>query len=84
MKKKIYAIRDTKADAFWTPIFSQNHATALRSFESSVREEGSALAKHAEDYQMYYLGEFDESTGIVEGVPPEHLANAIDFEFKQE
>lgn len=74
-----YAIRDKKAEAFHTPFFSQNHATAIRSFESAVQTEGHEFQLHAEDYQLFALGSFDAETGELVGEAVTAIAAAMDF-----
>ena len=76
----IYAIRDKKAEAFHTPFFSPNHATAIRSFETIAQEQGHHINMHPEDYSLWYVGEWDADHGLVEGLPESQpIAQAIDF-----
>ena len=62
MKLKIYSIHDTKAEAYNTPFFQQTHGMAERIFTDESNNPESNLNKHAEDFTLFYLGEFDQNT----------------------
>lgn len=77
-KLSVYAIRDTKAEAFHRPFYSHNHATAMRSVETEVNNPETGL-KNPEDFQLYHLGEYEEQTGILKTHAPEHLINVMEL-----
>lgn len=66
---KIYAIYDTKAAAFLTPYFAPTHGVAVRSLQDAVNDPAHQFSRHAEDYSLHCLGEFDPELGTIE-VPP--------------
>lgn len=72
---KVYSLRDVRTEAFMRPMFVQNQKVIERVMEDGLRDESSNLSRHPEDYQLYYLGEFDEDTGKIDSVPPEFLFN---------
>lgn len=81
---KICSIYDSKADAYLQPFFTPNSGTAIRSFSDAAKEEGSNFFKHAEDFTLFVLGDFDEHTGVI--VPLESkqaLGSALEFLSKE-
>ena len=62
---KLYAIKDTKG-AFDAPFVSQNDALATRAVRSYVNQGGkSNIALYPEDFELWFVGTYDEMTGIV-------------------
>jgi hypothetical protein len=62
---KIVAIRDIKADLWFNPSFGPSTGQFIRSFgdECTNTREGNVLAQHPEDFELYEIGEWDETTG---------------------
>jgi len=78
MKQRIYSIRDQKGDMYNTPFFNKTHGEAERNFQELVKDEKSFVAKYPEDYDLYYLGEYDTITGIIQPLDtPQHMVKAI-------
>lgn len=61
--KMIYAVRDRAIDAFGQPIFCLAEGQAVRSFIDEVNSSQSSMHAHPEDYDLYFLGQFDDSSG---------------------
>lgn len=88
MEQVIVSVKDTAAQAYGRPVFVPTVAVAVRSFKEEVNREGSTddLARHPGDFELYEIGTFDDSTGIVvchtdaSGVPsPRMIARAKDL-----
>jgi len=61
---KILAIRDRAADVFGQPIFTASTGAAIRSFGDEINNNnGNNLNKHPEDFDLYYLGTFNDEAG---------------------
>lgn len=76
---KMCSIRDSKAEAWLSPMFFQAKGQALRSFSDAVNGDGE-FAKHPEDYTLFYLGDFDDSCGgVLPSDAPSVLANGVDL-----
>lgn len=60
----VCAVRDIKVDAFNRPFFMRHRQEALRSFSDEVNRSGSdnPLAAHPEDYELYELGHWEDSS----------------------
>lgn len=77
---KMFAVRDAKSAVFLMPQVYINEATAIRAFQDGCSEPKSAWAKHPEDFTLFLLGTYDESTGLLTpAVQPVSLACALDF-----
>ncbi len=68
MKQVIVAIRDRQADAFMRPWFVPTANMAIRSFMDEVNRDSAdnQLFNHADDFDLYEIGVFDDSTGRIE------------------
>lgn len=78
----IVSVKDTAAQAFGRPIFVPAVPVAVRSFRDEVNRKDSSedMARHPEDFELYELGSFDDSTGIVEVLEsPRLVARAKDL-----
>lgn len=68
---KIYSVKDIKAGVFSTPFFQRNDVTAVRAFKNEVNAttQTSLLSSNPEDFELHYLGEFDERKGAIQSAP---------------
>lgn len=79
MRYQVFAVRDSAVDAFGRPMFMQAKGQAMRSFTDEVNRADSDMAKHPADYELYFLGEFDDAGGAFTlAERPELLARAVD------
>jgi hypothetical protein len=77
MKLIICAVKDRAADAFARPMFVPSTGVAIRSFTDEVnrKDAENQLHNHPDDFDLYNLGVFDDSTAMFELLlPPEQLA----------
>lgn len=78
MKLGIYVVYDSCAEVFGRPLFLNSKAEAIRSFcEESVRD-GSPVAESPGDYTIYYIGEYDDASAVIEGSAPSRLINGLE------
>lgn len=62
---KLYAIKDVKV-GFWKPFTQHNHPVAIRDFGNMVNSrENSFVSENYEDLELWYLGTYDDSTGVI-------------------
>lgn len=83
MIKKVYNVFDTKAKAFLEPFYTINDDTAMRVMVNCLRDVDHPFCKNPEDYQLFSLGEFDDTTGMFKMLDaPEHMVslNTINLE----
>lgn len=78
MQLKVFSIRDAKAEVFNTPWFKGTHGEAERDFRAAVNDQQTSLNKFPEDFDLYYLGDYDDHTGVFQSLDtPQHLLKAI-------
>lgn len=63
MKMQLIAVRDLAAQAFMQPSFVHATGVAVREFGDVVNNPEQPISRHPDDYEMYFLGEFDDSDG---------------------
>ena len=65
MKLVIVSIMDTAAGAYGRPAYVASEGVAVRQFQDEVNRahEDNQLYKHPDDFQLFYLGTFDDNTG---------------------
>lgn len=80
MKQQIFAVRDIKANTFFTPNFQHSKGEAIRAFADAVNndEKNNLLNTHPEDFEMYHLGEYDTDTGKITPIDPSQLITATE------
>lgn len=69
---KVVAVRDVKIGAFGRPFFVRHVNEAIRSFSDEVNraDSNNQLYLHPEDFQLYLLGDFGDSDGLLESKKP--------------
>lgn len=83
MIQKMFSIRDGKAETFYPPFFKPSHGEAERDIRTATNDPKSVLSQYPEDFDLYYLGEFDTNTGKFNAKDtPEHLFKLIQFKTK--
>jgi len=80
MVNKVFAIYDSKAEAYMVPFFQPTKGQALRMFQDSCNDPKSQLNKHAADFTLFELGEYDDLTGTLTTHGAKiNLGNALEF-----
>ena len=80
MNQRMFTVYDHKASAYLLPFFSQTKGTAIRSFTESCNDPQSTFFKYPEDFTLFELGEYDDSTAELFIHPsPEPIGKAIEF-----
>lgn len=63
MLLNVYSIYDTKAKAYINPFLLPNDSMALRTFTDCVNDINHQFSKNPDDYILYKLSEFDNTSG---------------------
>lgn len=80
MKLQIFAVYDSKAEAFLQPYFTPNNNMALRAFSHAANNEDSDFCKFAADYTLFHIGDYETDTARISSLPtPKSLGVAIQF-----
>lgn len=69
MTYRLYAIRDSVANQYLAPMVDQSDATAMRNFAHTILTSGGTITTHPQDYDLYYLGDYDSDTGDLRPLP---------------
>lgn len=79
MRKRLYSVKDNKVGVFCSPFNHVNDAEAIRDLTTVVNlEKGdSKLSTYPEDFDLYYIGEFDTDTGKMIQEEIEYVVNAF-------
>lgn len=81
--KKIFTVRDTKAEAYMDPFYMASRGEAVRSFGDAANDTQHPFHKHPEDYVLFELGEYDlGSASFHLHEAPKSLGVALDFVVK--
>lgn len=77
---KMFAIHDSKAEAYLPPMFYPTSAMAIRAFTQAANAEDHEFNTHAGDYTLFELGAFDQLTGKLNSpLAPINLGTAHTF-----
>lgn len=78
MIHKVYSIRDSKGEQYNPPFLQKTHGEAERSFKDLASKQDTFIHKYPEDYDLYFLGEFDDSSGKYQPLDaPQHMIKAV-------
>ncbi len=68
MKQVVVSVKDRAADAFGRPAFVPSTGVAIRSFSDEINRDHpeNQMFSHPDDFDLYELAMYDDSTGIVE------------------
>lgn len=59
----VVSVYDRAMDAFARPFFVPALGAAIRAFQDEVNRAESPMCSHADDYDLFELGTFDEDSG---------------------
>lgn len=76
---KYFAIRDLKSAAYMQLFPSQSFGTAERDFANTVNNQDSMISKYPEDFELFYVGDFNDETGDFNTSSPQHVASAVNL-----
>ena len=79
MKLNAYTIYDVASGVYMRPFFSQADGQAVRGFKDIACDADHEIGKHPEDYTLYRIGAFNDTTGKMEGEELEKLATALEM-----
>lgn len=83
MKLMIFAIQDTKVGAYMQPFFMRSSGEAVRALAATVADPSTQMSRTPEDFAMYQLGVFDDTTGEIESIGPVVVETALNVRKEQ-
>lgn len=64
MQLGVYVVLDKAVGAYLRPFYVRARGEAFRSFSEACNDKNSEFYKHPDDYVLYYLGQYDDNTGL--------------------
>lgn len=77
MKHNIFAVYDSKAEAYTTPFFDHAEGRAIRTFADCCNDPGHQFGKHPADYTLFQIGEYDDSLGTIDSTLVRSIQNGL-------
>lgn len=74
----LVAVYDIATSTYARPFCVNHTAQAVRSFSDEVNRSDSEVGRHAADYELWELGNFDDTTGLTTSNPV-RICRAIDL-----
>lgn len=74
----MYSVYDKAVNAYLQPFYARSKGEALRAFTEAVNDQKHTFNKHAADYTLMLVGEFDDSSGVIVPVDPRRIVGAIE------
>lgn len=78
MKIIVAAVMDRQMNAYSAPTFWPTEGTVMRKFQEDANDLNSPIYKHSNDYSLWRLGYFEDSTGEFTN-DKEKLAEAANY-----
>jgi len=72
----IYSIRDIKVNAYRPPFTARNSAEAMRILSGALQQQNQ-LSEYPQDFELYYIGELNDTSGQLDGVKPELICSLL-------
>lgn len=79
MHLQIFSIFDVKADAYITPFLLPNKAMAIRAFADCVNSASHQFGQNPQDYTLFHIGSFDDTSANITADHPRSLGNGVEF-----
>jgi len=77
---KLFSIRDNKVGCYHLPRPYKHEAEAIRGIQMETQNEDSMLKKFPNDYSLFLIGSWDETTGLVNSFDaPHHIGIVSDL-----
>jgi len=66
MNYKVFAVYDRIAQIYGVPNFNNSKGSTIRAFTDMVNkaEENNQFYQHPDDFDLYYLGEYNDADGV--------------------
>lgn len=86
MKLLMFVLKDRAADVFGQPMFSTSKGGQVRALGNEINRAApdNQLYMHPEDFDLYYVGQYDDSGAVFESCVPELVVLGRDLVAKKE
>lgn len=82
MMLKVFAIYDSKAEAFFPPFTMKSKGEALRAIQGLINDPEHNFAKYSEDFTIFELGSWDDASARYD-LHPTPVSMGLFVEFKR-
>lgn len=65
MMVQVFAVRDSKAELYSQPWFSQTLASGVRAFEQVVNDGKSDFGRYPNDFCLFHICQYDDANGVM-------------------
>lgn len=76
MIRGVYTVRDEASSLFMGLQVNDNNDVAIRSFDYAMSS-NDLMKFRSEDYSLWYLGDYDDTTGIIDSKNPICLKRGV-------
>lgn len=77
MQLFVFAVLDKAVGAYASPFIMRSHGEGVRSFsEACNNDDKSPFVRHPDDYVLYFLGHYDDASGLFSQSEPERVLSA--------
>lgn len=76
---KLYSVLDKQSKTTQNPFSFQTHRDAIDGLRQVVNDENTTISKHSDDFDLYFLGEYDPRKMEFNISHPEKIASASDL-----
>ena len=73
-----FAVRDKAVEAYMPVFMCRSKGEAIRSFTMAVRDVKHQFAASKIDYDLFYIGSFDDQDGLLISDGPQRLLGAVE------
>lgn len=78
MLRQVYTVKDTKSLVYGPPFMAHTHGEAERVIKETLSRGESTLSKYPEDFDLYFLGQWDDTSGKYEfHDSPQHMCKVV-------
>lgn len=74
----VFSVYDAAVSAYLPPFFCRSRGEAVRSFTEACNNREHQFWKHAGDYHLFRLGEFDDANGTFTCGVPGRVLSALE------
>lgn len=78
MLMPLYAIKDSLT-GFGVPFSADNDPVAIRYFGQAVKSPNSMYFNNAKDFDLYFVGNFDNKSCVFSDFESRYICSAVDF-----
>lgn len=78
MKLMAFSVFDKAVGCFLPPVFVRSKGEMLRNFTAACNSAEHQFHKHASDYTLFLLGEFEDASGVFAPVEPTRVIGALE------